>query len=318
MSIKKTSTKKQNETGPSFKWSFIAPAYWPTWLMLLLFFLFTLLPLSLIDFVGGKLGEFAARKNKKRFNIATINLSLCFPDKTEKEISLLVLEHFRSQVRSLLHYGLIWWAPVFRLKKLIITEGFEQIDELKQQGKNAIALTLHSVGLEFAVTAIGMYTDGSGPYKPMRNEVIDWWVIRGRKRFGGRLLTRDHGFRPLIKDVREGRVLVYLADEDLGADVSVFAPFFGVQKATVPVLGRLSKSCNAAVLPCVSCYDNQRHKYVVKLLPPIENFPSGDDTVDATSMNAAVENAVRQCVAQYFWTLRLFQTRPEGEASFYD
>lgn len=318
MSIKKSSEKNKNETGPSFKWSFFKPGYWPTWLMLFLFFLFTLLPLPVIDFVGGKLGELMARKNKKRFDIARINLSLCFSDKTEKEISAMIVDHFRFQVRSMLHYGLIWWAPLFRVKKHIALEGFEQIDEAKKQGKNVIALTLHSVGLEFAVTALSMYTDSSGPYKPMRNEVIDWWVIRGRKRFGGRLLTRGHGFRPLIKDARAGRLLVYLADEDLGADVSVFVPFFGVQKATVPVLGRLSKSCNAVVMPCISCYDSKQHKYVVKLLSPIENFPSGDDEVDATSMNTAVENAVRQCVVQYFWTLRLFQTRPPGEESFYE
>lgn len=317
MSAKKTPAKDKNANGPSFSWSFFKLGYWPTWLMLSLFFLFTLLPLAFIDFVGGKLGELMARRNKKRFSIARINLSLCFPDKSEKEISAMVVEHFRSQVRSMLHYGLIWWAPVFRLKKLIVTEGFEQINELKKQGKNVIALTLHTVGLEFAVTAIGMYTDASGPYKPMRNEVIDWWVIRGRKRFGGRLLTREHGFRPLIKDVRDGRVLIYLADEDLGADVSVFAPFFGVEKATVPVLGRLSRSCNAAVVPCTSCYDLKQHKYTVKLLSPIENFPSGDDMTDVISMNTAIENAVRQCVVQYFWTLRFFQTRPVGEDSFY-
>ena len=177
---------------------------------------------------------------------------------------------------------------------------------------------MHSVGLEFAVTALSMHVAAGGPYKAMRNEVIDWLVARGRKRFGTRTITREAGFRPLIKDTRAGRVLIYLADEDLGEDVSVFAPFFGVQKATVPVLGRLAKSCDAIVLPCVSCYDEKRHKYVVKLLSPIEDFPQGDDIADATAMNNAVEIAVRQCVVQYFWTLRFFQTRPAGEVSVYE
>jgi len=318
MPAKKTTAKKQNETEPSFTLRFLHPAYWLIWLMLFLFFLFSLLPLRFIDFVGGKLGELMARKNKKRFNIARVNLSHCFPERAEKEIAAMVIEHFQCQVRSLLHYGLIWWAPVSRIKKHINVEGFEQIDELKKQGKKVIALTLHTVGLEFAVTAFGIYTDASGPYNPMRNELIDWWVVRGRKRFGGRIVTREQGFRPLIKDVRDGRLLVYLADEDLGADVSVFAPLFGVQKATVPVLGRLASFCDAVVMPCTSCYDLKQHKYIVKLFSPIENFPGSDDIADAVSMNKAIENAVRQCVVQYFWTLRLFQTRPEGEDSFYE
>jgi lauroyl-KDO2-lipid IV(A) myristoyltransferase len=312
------SAKKQNKSGPAFRWALLKPGYWPTWFMMLLFFLFSLLPVRLIDFVGEKLGELAARKNKKRFNIARKNLSRCFPDKTKDEIDLIVVEHFRSQIRSFLHYGLIWWAPVFRLKKHITSEGFEQINGFRKQGKNIIALTLHNVGLEFSVTALTMHAAAGGPYKPMRNEVIDWLVARGRKRFGTKILTREDGFRPLIKNTRAGRVLIYLADEDLGADVSVFVPFFGVQKATVPVLGRLAKSCNAVVLPCASCYDKTQRKYVVKLLSPIENFPAGDDVVDATAMNAAIENAVKECLIQYFWTLRLFQTRPAGEASFYE
>lgn len=318
MSTKKSSTKNKNETGPLFTWGFLAPKYWLTWCMLALFFLFSLLPISFIDFVGRKLGDVISNKNKKRSNIAKTNLSLCFPNKSKDEINKMLHEHFRYHTQSLLHYGLILWAPNFRLKKHIVLQGAEQIDEIRKQGKNVIALTVHSVGLEYAVAGLSMYTPSSGPYKPMRNEVVDWWVFRGRKRFGGRLLTRGHGFRPLIKDARAGRLLVYLADEDLGAEVSVFAPFFGVQKATVPVLGRLSKSCNAVVLPCISCYDLNQRKYVVKLLSPIENFPSGNDETDAALMNLAVERAVKECVVQYFWALRLFQTRPEGEASLYE
>ena len=40
--------------------------------------------------VGGKLGEYVAGKNRKRFGIATVNLSLCFPDKSEPAIRRMV------------------------------------------------------------------------------------------------------------------------------------------------------------------------------------------------------------------------------------
>jgi len=35
-------------------------------------------------------------------------------------------------------------------------------------------------------------------------------------------------------------------------------------------------------------------------------------------MNQAIEAAIEVCPVQYLWTLRYFQTRPEGEASVYD
>ena len=137
-------------------------------------------------------------------------------------------------------------------------------------------------------------------------------------RLGGKMFTRDDGLRPLIRETRAGKVLIYLADEDLGMKNSVFAPFFGVPKATIPVLGRMTKACNAVVLPCVSCYDPEIRKYRVKMLPAIEDFPGGDDVLDSTAMNRAIESGVLECPGQYLWTFRYFQTRPEGEAPVYE
>lgn len=317
MSVTRSNTPSKTYSMPMFKLSFLHPRFWLTWLGLIFFFFFSLLPLSITHRVGMRLGELAARKNKKRFNIAKINLLQCFPEKKEAEIEAMVVEHFRFQMTSLLHYGLIWWAPLSRLRKCIETRGFEQVDKLRQQGKNIIILTGHTTGLEFLGIALSAEFECVGPYKPMRNEVIDWLVARGRARLGTLVYTRDDGFRPLIKAVRDGRILIYLGDEDLGADVSVFAPFFGVQKATISVIGRLARSCNAVVIPCVGFYDPVEAGYIVKMFPAIDGFPSGEDTSDAVLVNIATENMIRESLLQYFWTLRLFQTRPPGEAPLY-
>jgi lauroyl-KDO2-lipid IV(A) myristoyltransferase len=317
MSIKESNTERYR-----FRLSLLHPRYWLTWFGLAVYFIFTFLPMPVIDWTGGQLGKFAAGKNKKRFNIVKTNLSLCFPDKTQAEIEQIAVEHFQAQFRSLLHYFILWWRPIASVRKRIHTEGFELISHYQQQGKNIIVLLTHNVGLEFAVKAISMDRPTSGPYKKMRNEVIDWIVANGRLRFGkhhgGQLFTRDDGLKPLIRQTRKGQVLVYLADEDLGEKNSIFVPLFGVQKATIPVLGRLTKSCDAVVLPCVSCYDSENHRYSVKLQPKIEGFPVGDDEQDSLSMNKAIEASIIQCPIQYLWTLRYFQTRPPGEASVYE
>jgi len=300
----------------------LSPQYWLTWLGLLLYFLITLLPMSVVDWLGINLGKYAAAKNKKRFNIAKTNIALCFPHKSAEEVEQMVFSHFQAQFRSVLHYYLLWWRPEFWIKRTIETQGFEQIPQYKQQGKNIIVLLTHSVGLEFAVDQLSMNHACSGPFKAMRNPVINWLIARGRTRFekkmGGTLFTREDGLRPLIRNTRAGNVLVYLADEDLGELHSIFAPFYGVQKATIPVLGRLTKLTDAVVLPCVSCYQPEQKKYVVKLLPKIEGFPGGDDVIDSTKMNQSIQDAIEVCPVQYLWTLRYFQTRPEGEASVYE
>jgi len=316
------SKKESNKERYRFRLLLLHPRYWLTWFGLALYFIITLLPLSLIDGLGCRLGKYAANKNKKRFNIAIKNLSLCFPEKPVAEIEQMAVDHFQVQFRSVLHYFILWWRPISAVRKKIVKTGFEQIEEQRKLGKNIIVLLVHSVGLDFAGSAIALDYEAVAPYKRMRNPVIDWLMANARLRFGrktnGKLFTREDGLRPLIREVRKGKILIYLADEDLGEKNSIFVPFYGVAKATIPVLGRLAKSCNAVVFPCVSCYVADKKQYAIKLLPKIEGLPGGDDKIDSLKMNVAIESAIDECPVQYFWTLRYFQTRPEGEASVYD
>ena len=234
----------------------------------------------------------------------------------------MVVAHFEAQFRSLMHYFILWWRPARSIRKRLQLEGFEQIDEYQKCGKQVIVLLTHNVGLDFATTALSMDYKANGPYKPVRNAVADWLIANGRLRFGKRsgskLFTRDDGLKPLIRETRAGKVLIYLADEDLGEENSIFVPFFGVQKATIPMLGRLAKLCDAVVLPCVSCYLPEEQRYLVKLFPAMADMPTGDEMQDSENMNKAIEKAILECPIQYLWTLRYFQTRPPGEASVYE
>ena len=51
--------------------------------------------------------------------------------------------------------------------------------------------------------------------------------------------------------------------------------------------------------------------------PPLENYPSGDDGVDATRLNTELESLIRRAPTQYMWFHRRFKSRPAGEASPY-
>ena len=284
---------------PAFSTSLLTPKYWLIWIGLFLFYCLSWIPAKLLDLFADKLGDFVARKNKKRFHIAKTNLSLCFPDKSDAEINEMVYAHFRAQARAYIQYGSLWWHPASRLKKGIDVVGLEQVEAVRARGENAIILLCHSVSLDVAVAAISIRIKICGPYKPITNPLLNWLITNRRTRFGGIIFTREDGFRPLIKAMRNDRVLIYLADEDLGAIRCLFAPFYGLKKATVPVLGRLAKATHSKVFTCISCYDSERSRYVVKVLPRIHALKGDDDPADTQTMNAAIEEAVNQCPAQY-------------------
>lgn len=302
---------------PAFRLSLLHPRYWFIWSGIFCLFIVAWLPAFVSSFLSHVIGINLAAKNKKRYHLAKVNLKLCFPDKNEVEIEALLKTHFIEHIRAMLYYAKLWFLPAFMLRRMILLEGFEQIENYQKQNRNIIILLSHSVGLDVAIASISMRYGANGPYKSMRNPVFDWLIANRRVRYGGTIFPREDGLRPIIRATRMGDPLVYLADEDLGSERSIFVPLFGIQKATIPVLGRLSKSCQAVVLPCICCYDHEQGKYKTTLLSPIENT-SGDDLQDALAMNQAIEKTIAVCPAQYFWSFRLFQTRPPGEKSLYE
>jgi len=301
----------------SFKLEYLKPGYWGVWVSVVFLWLFMFLPGSILDGLANKLGDLIRNINKKRRRIARTNIGLCFPELDDEEKKELIRENFRHQARSILYYGIIWWAPKFILKKRIVFQGQENIEASLNNGRSVIFMAAHSLGLEAAVSAATMSYPLSGPFNPMKNKLVDWFVAKGRARHGAILYTRETGLRPVIKDVRGGCMMFYLPDEDLGAERSIFAPFFGVEKASVPVLGRLAKSCKADVLPCIACYDEERHRYNIHILPALKDFPTGDDYEDTQTMNKSLEEIIRLCPSQYFWIMKLFKTRPDGESKLY-
>ncbi len=109
----------------------------------------------------------------------------------------------------------------------------------------------------------------------------------------------------------------YAPDQDYGPKQSVFAPFFGVEAATITVIPRLVKINNSAVLMLAHHRTPDGKGYRVSISQPLSDYPTGDDVADATTINRCLENEIRKSPAQYMWLHRRFKTRPKGEPGFY-
>ena len=127
--------------------------------------------------------------------------------------------------------------------------------------------------------------------------------------------------RKLVKSLIPGRIMFFLPDEDLGEKNAVFAPFFGIQKATLTTPARLARLGNASCLPGFVWYDANSRKYRLQIAPPLgtaeQVYPTKDPVENARVLNVALESLIRQHPEQYMWMLRLFRTRPEGEQAIY-
>ncbi|HBS26280.1 MAG TPA: lipid A biosynthesis acyltransferase [Gammaproteobacteria bacterium] len=251
--------------------------------------------------------------NQKRRNVVKVNLDLCFPQWSEEEKMRISQRHFEIMGQAMLDASILWFGSEARILKLVDLEGWEYYLAAREQQKNVILHVAHSAGLEFGVMVTGSRAPGLGPYKPLKNPIVDRYVYRSRTRFGSEASTREEGFRPMIKALKQGKLLFMLSDEDLGPELSVFANFFAESKATLYSAGRLAKVTNAIVLPMITVFDEKRRKYVAKLLPALKDFPSGDQLADATLLNQSIEQMTMIAPEQYMWTLKLFKTRQDGQ-----
>jgi len=122
----------------------------------------------------------------------------------------------------------------------------------------------------------------------------------------------------MIRSLKNGEPFYYLPDMDLGSRDSVFAPFFGMQAATITALARIAQLAGAVIVPCVTRQLPGGAGYVVRLYPAWLDYPGGDAEADARRMNAFIEARVREAPEQYYWLHKRFKTRPAGEGGFYE
>lgn len=308
----------EGEYRPRLEARFFHPRFWGTWLGIGLIRLVIKLPRRWRDRIGNWLGDRAWENHPKRREIILINLRWCFPDMLEHEREAMGRRNLRLMMRTFLDYGFLWWAGARTLDRLITIEGEEHIRDALNEGRSVLLLTGHAVALDFGGLAISRRFAVVGLIKTMRNELLEYFLARGRIRFGAHLCLRESGIRGVIKAVKQGHIFYYVPDEDLGGSQrTVFAPFFGVPQATITALGRMSRMANAVVLPTMSYFDADTGCYRVIIDPPLEDFPTGDEQRDAERQNAEIERLVRRAPEQYMWSFRLFQTRPEGEENPY-
>ncbi len=291
---------------------FLHPRYWGTWAGVGLYWLVSRLPMRSRHAMAAPLGKLAWKYNHKRRGIVLKNLALCFPALSAAQREALAKKHFFIMARSLLDLGQVWFASDRKLLGMSRLEGWEHVEQAREAGKNIIFNVAHSAALDFGAVAVGNREPSVGPYNASKNPIADWLIARGRRRFGNTVFERTDGMMAYTRTLKWGKTLYTLSDEDHGPDVSVFAPFFGEPKATLPMIGRLARLTNAAVLPLMTWFDESSQCYVTRIYPPIADFPVKDAVENATRMNQSLEMMISAVPEEYMWTLRLFKTRPDG------
>lgn len=308
------SSLDKNIHNPQFKWSFLAPRFWATWLIVLLSILLAYVPFRMRDKLATKLVPSIMKKKSGALKRARLNIQHCFPEKSLEERETMLRKSLETAAQFCLAYGELLVRSEKYKKRRDEVIGGENLFPLVENGENIISLTPHCWSIDY--TGSMLASRGitiTTIMRPQKNPMIDWLMHKQRMQYGrGMVYPRDASIKPFLKSVREGCLGYYLPDEDHGLQQSVFVPFFGAEKATLKGLGKLTKLTKAKIVPMFQAYNAESGKYELHVLPALENFPTGDETQDAIVMNKALEEMIGSHPEQYMWILNLLRTRPDG------
>lgn len=297
---------------PHFSWSYLLPKYWLIWLGILGLLILAFIPFRLRDWFATKLGVIIARKAKKQYHRANVNLQYCFPHWTAEQRTEAIEKMFIVVTQVMLGIGEIAVRSKAHLQKRSEFIGLEHIQQAKAEGKNIILLVPHGWAID--ASGIILHTHGmpmTSMYNPHRNPLVDWLWTVVRQRFGGKMHARQNGIKPFLAHVKAGEMGFYLPDEDYGAELSVFVDFFATYKATLPGINKMARLAKAAVIPMFPRYNAESGKYEMEIHPALEL--TDDPEQSARAMNIEIESFVTPTPEQYVWILRLLKTRKDGE-----
>lgn len=276
------------------------------------------LPLAAQRLIGRSLGWILYHLYARHKKIVEINLKLCFPDLTTKQRNDLIIENAYMTGYGIIETCAAWFSSLESRHRVTTITGLSHIEKAKAEKRGVILLGFHMTSLEIGAQLLAKHMAITGMYKPDKNPLIEYFMVRGRLRHMAGLIPKQNT-RLMLKSLRKKQVVWYAADQDYGDEkTSVFAPFFGIPASTITATSKLAKLTGAKVIPFTQKRINGGKHYELAIHPALENFPSSSELADATRLNEMIEQHLKRDPSDYFWVHKRFKTRPKGEASFYD
>lgn len=295
---------------------YYAPRYWGVWLLFGLMRLLVILPISWQLAIGRGIGRFSYYLAPYRRKVTLTNFELCFPELNNTERVCLVKQNFANVAMGMVEIAMAWWLSEKRTENLATWYGCEHFDAALASGRPIIIAGAHFTCLEISARLFAKRYAYQLMHRPHKNALFNAMMTAKRANITTNVINRDD-MRGMIKSIKHKIPVWYAPDQDYGKKYSVFAPFFGIQAASITMMSRLAKHTDAIVVPLVYHRKQNGIGYEFRFSPPFENYPSDDLVADATQYNQFLENDLRQHPEQYLWQHRRFKTRPEGEPKLY-
>jgi KDO2-lipid IV(A) lauroyltransferase len=268
--------------------------------------------------LGRALGRLLADLDPRHVGIAAENLRQAFPhwDETRRlRTARAVYAHFGQTLVDIL-----WMAgqPKERLLSLIVEEGRENVDQVREAGKGVVYVTAHFGNWEFYGVAWGWMGEPVGVVaRPLDNPALDARLTAFRTRSGNTVISKRRALQDILRLLRQGAGVAILVDQNVQEQDGIFVEFFGRPAATTTVAAALAVKTGCALVP-VHCEARPDGRYTFVYGRPIEWTTTGSREADIArltqQLTTEIESWVRARPEQWLWMHRRWKTQPRPAA----
>ncbi len=271
--------------------------------------------------VAGWLAMLWFHLSRDRRRIAYENLRIAFgdelPEAERRRIARESFRHFGRSMGTLISVDRLHATRGAPARRIHYHGDVDVVRDMARRGEGGMMVSAHfghwEVG-SYAIQSLGIPLQVVA--RTLDDPQLDAFITRRR---GGeeRVIRKQGAVRGIMRAVRSGRWIAFLADQNAGRH-GVFVPFFGVPASTVPVPAVLNRRIG---MPLVMAYCFERpgtrfhYDMHFEQLEPAPEGLSEDEHIQHVMrrVNAVIERWVRQSPERYNWSHRRWKTRPVDE-----
>ena len=269
-------------------------------------FLSRVFPLKIWLFVGRCFGLLFYILDSRHRKIALTNLRFALEkEKDEKEIRLLARKNF--QEFSMIAHE---WVRLKNIKKeklanLIYVEGKEHLIAAKKKNPSIILLSAHFGNWEYAHLFYASTINRLNfIVRRIDNPLIEQERVTYNEHFGVKILYKENGLRPAIKNLRKGEDLIIFADRKANLKEGIPCNFFGRKTSTLTVVPALAKKYEIPIVPMfiTRCKDRVHHRLI--FFPELSiDYDSNKDNIHENTQrqNNIIEKTIRAYPDHWLW-----------------
>ena len=197
----------------------------------------------------------------------------------------------------------------------------ERLDELQAIVAKQPVLYLggHIGSFDFMVAAFGKLVQPIDfIVRESQSPAVEKWSTRVRTRFGNGVIPRSGGLRKILSQMKKGRAVGFLFDQNVTRNNAMFVDWFGRLAATTIAPGLVAEKMRCPVIILSSRYEGS-DQYTIRWQHLDYNIIY-DDALSVEEVRKkvtaeavkALEKIIREQPEDWFWLHRRWKTSPEG------